>query len=248
MPSVSATIGDRYPERALFQILIACCAGPRLATIVLWYLMNRRAGSKLPIWVAAAGLLRCFSGVGWMMITSSDDHDIHDIAMFVFLLATPLWMGGSIALSPPAPSSARKWRKITAAGFFGSLPPMIYLFIQHKVHQIPGAYSRYAYFEWNLILTDIGFDAVNALDLKRLQIRVFDTGDSEAKYALACTSCEEVGVDLTRLQDRHRAALQNQCTVYDCRRAGSHHLTRRSCLLVRQHSRCIAAFLPNDIQ
>ena len=142
------------------------------------------------------------------MITSSDDHDIHDICMFVFLFATPLYMGGSIALSPRSPlhgERSRKWRKITAMGFFGSIPPMIFLFIQHKVYQQPGAYSYYAYFEWNLILTDIvrthsllsgalgkraqGFDAVNALDFTRLEIRVVDMGaaPTEVKYAVACT-------------------------------------------------------------
>jgi hypothetical protein len=62
---------------------------------------------------------------------------------------------------------------------------MIYFFVQHKVHLIPGgtffgdtqpqteciftpgqlAYTRYAFFEWSLILFDILFDSLTTLDL-----------------------------------------------------------------------------------
>lgn len=34
-PSVSATTGDWYPERAVFQIFIALCSGPRFMLVFL---------------------------------------------------------------------------------------------------------------------------------------------------------------------------------------------------------------------
>ncbi|GMF44847.1 unnamed protein product [[Candida] boidinii] len=37
-PSVSATIGDRYPERSVFQILIALTAGPRFLLLFFSYI------------------------------------------------------------------------------------------------------------------------------------------------------------------------------------------------------------------
>lgn len=63
---------------------------------------------------------------------------------------------------------------------------MIYFFVQHKVHLIPGgtffgdtqpqteyiftpgklAYTRYAFFEWSLILFDILFDSLATSDLE----------------------------------------------------------------------------------
>ena len=36
-PSVSATIGDRYPERSVFQVFIAICSGPRFLLVFLFY-------------------------------------------------------------------------------------------------------------------------------------------------------------------------------------------------------------------
>jgi hypothetical protein len=65
--------------------------------------------------------------------------------------------------------------------------------MQHKVHKVPGgaftpvlylaycalttlplAYTKYAFFEWSLILFDVGFDAVTALDFDAFEIGVRD--------------------------------------------------------------------------
>ena len=82
---------------------------------------------------------------------------------------------------------------ILIQSFFGSIIPMVYFFIQHKVHRIPGgkwdlcthystcsshvifvlqAYTRYAFFEWGLIFTDIGFDSVTTLDFLQSNLQV----------------------------------------------------------------------------
>ncbi|KAL3479161.1 Frag1/DRAM/Sfk1 family-domain-containing protein [Aspergillus californicus] len=172
-PSVSATIGDRYPERSFFQVFIAITSGPRFALVFLWYLLTARPNSTLPKFVAGVGLFRTFTCGGWTYVTSTDDHDWHDIFMISYLIATVPWTVGCLALSPNN-RRAVKYRKIFAGLFFGSLVPLIYFFIQHKVHKVPGAYTIYAFFEWSLILFDVGFDAVTALDFEGLEIVVRD--------------------------------------------------------------------------
>lgn len=67
---------------------------------------------------------------------------------------------------------------------------MIYFFVQHKVHLVPGgtffsdsqpqseytftpgqlAYTRYAFFEWSLIIFDILYDSLATLDLGENEI------------------------------------------------------------------------------
>lgn len=136
-PSVSATIGDRYPERSVFQLFIAIASGPRFALVGFWYLLSRRPGTKLPGFVGFWGLFRTLTCGGWTYITSTDDHDWHDIFMISYLLATIPWTFGCIALSPPNPV-AIKYRKYAAGAFYGSILPLIYFFIQHKVHRVPG--------------------------------------------------------------------------------------------------------------
>lgn len=83
------------------------------------------------------GLLRTLTCGGWTYITSTDDHDWHDILMISYIVCTLPWTTGCIALSPPNPS-AIKWRKRLAGLFFGTLVPLIYFFIQHKVHRVAG--------------------------------------------------------------------------------------------------------------
>ena len=134
---MSATIGDRYPERSVFQLFIAITSGPRFALVFLWYVLTSRPNSTLPKVVAGTGLFRTITCGGWTYVTSTDDHNWHDIFMISYLVATIPWTLGCLALSTPNPK-ALKYRKILASLFFGTLIPLIYYFIQHKVHKIAG--------------------------------------------------------------------------------------------------------------
>ncbi|PGH21571.1 hypothetical protein AJ80_03131 [Polytolypa hystricis UAMH7299] len=184
-PSVSATIGDRYPERSVFQLFIAITSGPRFALVFLWYILTARPNSTLPKFLAGAGIFRTLTCGGWTYITSTDDHDFHDIFMISYLVATLPWTLGCIALSPNN-RRALKYRKILAGLFFGTLVPLVYYFIQHKVHKVPGAYTKYAFFEWALIVFDVGFDAVTALDFESFELVVKDVkGISRGKTKTA---------------------------------------------------------------
>ncbi|KAK2763784.1 hypothetical protein FQN54_009401 [Arachnomyces sp. PD_36] len=172
-PSVSATIGDRYPERSVFQLFIAITSGPRFALVFLFYILTARPNSTLPKFVAGVGVFRTLTCGGWTYITSTDDHDWHDIFMIAYLVATLPWTLGCLALSPNNPQAV-KYRKTLAGLFFGTLVPLVYYFIQHKVHKVPGAYTKYAFFEWALILFDVGFDAVTALDFEGFELVLKD--------------------------------------------------------------------------
>ncbi|KAL8953607.1 MAG: hypothetical protein Q9222_000533 [Ikaeria aurantiellina] len=176
-PSVSSTIGDRYPERAVFQFFIAMTSGPRFVLVFLWYILTARPNNALPKIVAGVGLFRTLSCGGWTYVTSTDDHGWHDIFMISYLVATLPWTLGCLALSPNNPKAVW-YRKLFAGSFFGTLVPLIYYFIQHKVHKVPGAYTTYAFYEWALILFDVGFDAVTALDFDGFELVVRDIKDS----------------------------------------------------------------------
>lgn len=136
-PSVSATIGDRYPERSVFQFFIAITSGPRFVLVFLWYILTAQPGATLPKVVAATGIFRTLSCGGWTYVTSTDDHGWHDVFMISYLVATLPWTLGCLALSPPN-RQAIKFRQAFAGSFFATLVPMIYYFIQHKVHKVPG--------------------------------------------------------------------------------------------------------------
>ncbi|EGN98994.1 hypothetical protein SERLA73DRAFT_54796 [Serpula lacrymans var. lacrymans S7.3] len=165
-PSVSATIGDWFPERNIFQILIAITSGPRFALVFLQYFITRSTNSILPGCVFFAGIVRTLACGGWAYITSNDNHDVHDVLMILYILCNLPWMLGSIACTPLNHTQARRRR------FFMSIVPMIYFFIQHKVHRIPGAYTRYSFFEWVLIILDVMFDSVAESDFRQANLQV----------------------------------------------------------------------------
>lgn len=122
-------------------------------------------------------------------MTSTDDHDWHDIFMISYLVATLPWTIGCIALSP-SNATALKYRKAFAGSFFGTLVPLIYFFIQHKVHRVAGgmfcrlghpisaymfvAYTIYAFFEWSLVLLDVAFDAVTMVEFQHFEVVIKD--------------------------------------------------------------------------
>lgn len=119
------------------MIFIAITSGPRFALVGLFYLLTRKPGARLPGFIASMGFIRTLTCGGWTYITSTDDHDWHDILMISYIVATLPWTAGCIALSPANPT-AIKYRKYLAAAFFGTLVPLVYFFIQHKVHKVAG--------------------------------------------------------------------------------------------------------------
>lgn len=166
-PSVSAAIGDRYPERSIFQILIAVTSGPRFLLLFCNYLLNNS------VFTLIVGIIRTFTCGGWVYITSTDDHDWHDIFMISYIVLTIPWTVG-VSYRSPKNSLVRRGRTLTAMTFFGMLVPLVYWFIQHKVHVRPGAYSIYAYFEWLLIVLDVAFDTWSIVDFNQLSFTVSD--------------------------------------------------------------------------
>lgn len=171
-PSVSATIGDWYPERNIFQILIALTSGPRFALVGFQYYLQRSRTSHLPTMVFVSGIIRTLSCGGWVYITSSDDHDAHDVFMITYMVCNIPWMLGGIACTAKERVGVRSRRIFSATAFFVSLGPLIYFFIQHKVYRIPGAYTYYAFFEWGLILFDILYDSVSEQEFRETDLQV----------------------------------------------------------------------------
>jgi hypothetical protein len=156
-----STIGDWFPERNVFQILIALTAAPRLAMVLASYLVRRRSGSFIPGFLASCTLVRTIAAGGWIYITSSDHGDVHDFFMILcvvcryrssfrsmmtvrerYMVMNIPHMLGTIHYSTNSSSS----RKAVAAAFFGALPPLIYFYIQHKVHRVAGGVSFGAVF------------------------------------------------------------------------------------------------------
>ncbi|PLW18641.1 hypothetical protein PCANC_13318 [Puccinia coronata f. sp. avenae] len=187
-PSVSATIGDFYPERPIFQILIAFNSGPRLLLVYLTYAFqthfSTKASTTTSKFVALCGFLRTISCGGWVYVTSSDDHFWHDVMMIAYIVLTIPWQLGNVVLSPNTVlQNGNKYRRRFSALFFLSTIPLVYFFLQHKVKRVPGAYTYYAFIEWSLILYDVLYDSSTILDFAHFDFVVVASPKSKADVA-----------------------------------------------------------------
>ncbi|KAG8715383.1 hypothetical protein FRC11_004427 [Ceratobasidium sp. 423] len=173
-----------YPAHIMnleYAITSATRIRPRFALVFLWWFVTKAQHPKAAVAIAICGVIRTVACGGWVYITSSDDHDAHDVLMILYVVCNLPWMLGSISYTPQGYHASRKRRKIVASLFFGALPPMIYFFIRHKVQRIPGAYTHYSFFEWWLIVTDIAFDSLKSAEFSAVEISVRAVGSSSAE-------------------------------------------------------------------
>ncbi|KAF7327595.1 Calcofluor white hypersensitive protein [Mycena kentingensis (nom. inval.)] len=227
-PSVSATVGDWFPERNIFQILIAFTSGPRLAVCFIQYIVHsKRSSTQWPTVILVFGLIRTVCCGGWVYVTSSsnDNHDVHDFFMseararlfssaedqqsHTCAMCNIPWMVGCSQLAAP---QTRQRRILVAAGFFLSLPPLVYFYIRHAVDRVPGAYSRYSILEWSLIVFDIFFDSIAADEFSDLQIVLTDISGNVPR----CNSAPiaEKVLDRTPRCSSSRAKIVSRCGLY----------------------------------
>ncbi|KAJ2784820.1 Protein cwh43 [Coemansia interrupta] len=188
-PSVSATIGDRYPGRSVFQIFIALTCPPRLLLHAFWYVLLAKATpakAKALFWI---GFLRTWTCGGWVYVTSGDDHDVHDVMMISYMLLTLPYMillignGDKSLFTHNVRRLAlnKRRRKWVCSLFFGTIVPLVYYFIQHKVHRVAGAYTTYAFFEWALIIFDLMFDSLAMVEFQALDLAILPAKADELR-------------------------------------------------------------------
>ncbi|SJM87241.1 probable protein CWH43 [Zygosaccharomyces bailii] len=185
-PSVSAAIGDHYPERSIFQILIATTAFSRFLLLLGHYYLNRSLVALV------IGLLRTFSCGGWVYITSTDNHDAHDVFMILYIVLTLPWDICVIRSN----AKMKTWRKIVTFSFFGTIIPLVRWFVKHRIDMVAGAYSVYSIFEWLLIAQDITFDALAYADFKVIEISLDNNQLDSTHWFIKHTSSDNAPTNL----------------------------------------------------
>jgi hypothetical protein len=177
---VSKLTGYSYRERSFFQIMIAIASGPRFVLVFLWYLVLRASQDSMANIMLIVGLARTFACGGFVYVTTSDDHSWHDMARITYITLTVGWVFGLVKYGPLKDGSSSMLRRRIAIAMMIVFALMGHYFSQHRVYQVPGAYSKYALLEWILVTLDIAFDAASIKDLDALEIRLM--GDEAHEY------------------------------------------------------------------
>ena len=149
MPSVSAVIGDRFPERNLFQFMMAAAGFSRLLLVVCSALFLESS------MIFLIGFARTALAGAWIYVPSGDCNAFHDLAMILYLAMTII---NHIVLLKRLSIKSRSRSKRLLTCLIVTIFPMVLFFTRHKVYKQPGAYSFYAMVEWLLVPLDVMLD------------------------------------------------------------------------------------------
>lgn len=177
-PELTLVIGKFFPERAFFQIICAIAAGVRLSLVVIWFMLTKSATSRVPMMVCIAGLLRTAALGGLVYVPVVDDHDTHDLFLTIYLMFTMAWFFGIIHLSDRQ-SQSRVYRKRVLRWYFVLFIPLVHYFTQHRFYQVPGALSKYSFFEYVFVALDLLFDLVGVVEFEGVEVRVYKGGPDD---------------------------------------------------------------------
>lgn len=168
LPSVSAAIGDYYPQRFIWRIAIAFHTIPRIQIAHVYYMYFI---SILPKWHESTVLLNCLLNLvevlslfGLTFISSTDNYTIHKLFFITFLLTSTIYMALSIYLlrhriTPPSALEVKSGRYklrlfvttllavVGAVGFFA----------RHNNYCEPMMYTWFAVCEYLVILCNMAF-------------------------------------------------------------------------------------------
>eukprot|EP00741_Cyanophora_paradoxa_P016363 tig00020912_g15799.t1 len=193
VPTISATIGDHKPERNVFMIGMALCAGPKFVTLFLHYAAFAKtacASSKrlkgLNLANLAVAFARTWAAGFWIYVTSSDFHSFHISAFVGYLLTSMLNMIFTTILAFKSRQRDRKSpyaKTIFLLGHQLAWWTALYFYLEHKDEE-PGAYSYYAMCEWTVGICDVLFEASGWLDFRDLEIHLVAMGGQEPVDAL----------------------------------------------------------------
>lgn len=71
-----------------------------------------------------------------------------------------------------------KYRRGIAQAFVLSFVPLGHYLVQHRLYQVSGAYSKYAFLEWVMAILDLAFDSVSIYEFQGLEFQIFGSKKS----------------------------------------------------------------------
>jgi len=170
LPSISAAIGNYQPQRLVWQIAIVIHFLPRLM-VARMYLKHyedkiRKNRRKLGYLAVLLNVAENFSLLGLSLFTSATNYEIHRNCFSTFIFTSEVYMLLSYLLNKNARKvpevmglerrSIRFKRNLfitnvvcfAAAGYF---------FVRHNNYCEPGIYTFFAFFEYIVVLTNMGY-------------------------------------------------------------------------------------------
>lgn len=178
VPSISSIIGDFTPERYVWRLGMAFFSFPRIfdsflyynffahsvANSKLWYRLLNRATWLLHVWQYVSLFLLSY-------VTSSENFIIHRNSFISFIACSMFHMGAFLLLfrvgrQPPSKKDklSLRLRTIFAVSHILTFIFSLYFYWRHNTYCEPYVYSYYGICEYIVVVTNIAFHTVEAVD------------------------------------------------------------------------------------
>ncbi|XP_014674199.1 PREDICTED: post-GPI attachment to proteins factor 2-like [Priapulus caudatus] len=180
LPSISAAIGGYTPQRYIWRIAIALHSSPRLlvATIYYNYYSSMFEGSKPHAYHSimqtnfVSYILEVVSLVGLTYISSTEDRLIHEVMFTTFVASALMYFACTCALFRLTHGKhlagligiSYKYKVNCSLVNVSALLSAMYLYYRHNAYCEPGVYTLFAFCEYMVVLSNMGFHMTAYLD------------------------------------------------------------------------------------
>ena len=154
-PTISASIGDMFPEKSFFRYAMALTSGPRMLTLaIICYLLREdlvtsglgssawNSMNTAAMWVDVA---RVFTAGIWIYVGSGENHDIHDVGFVSYVFFTMVHQIIHLALfyrlklrgrphPHPEDQSSFRWKLFFTVGHTFWFLASMYYFVEHRFY------------------------------------------------------------------------------------------------------------------
>ena len=188
-PSISSTVGDFLPERAVWRIALTLSSPARfLGAYLLWdfytkilrkpsgtaFPAEQVADSKadLPLLILLADIARMACAIGWTYVASFEVHSFHELSFYAYVITGFVFQVSQLLVtrrivqtnSDFVLSYKLKWVFMSAQVM--AILGCIVFYIQHNNYCTPYAFSMVALCEWIFAMCNIAFDATTYFELR----------------------------------------------------------------------------------
>uniref|UniRef100_A0A0P4WA80 CWH43-like N-terminal domain-containing protein n=2 Tax=Scylla TaxID=6760 RepID=A0A0P4WA80_SCYOL len=171
LPSISSAIGEFVPQRYIWRFAIAIHSAPRFLLAFMYYSFMNRILPNITFYKNAVKVTTCLNVIENIaliflsFVSSKENYDIHKVSFILFMVCSELYMVLTCLLLKENKSKltnslerlAYLKKKQLMAANLTSFFVALYFFYRHNKYCEPGMYSVFAFMEYLVVLTNMGF-------------------------------------------------------------------------------------------
>ncbi|XP_071525713.1 post-GPI attachment to proteins factor 2-like [Panulirus ornatus] len=171
LPSISSAIGEFVPQRYIWRAAIAVHSAPRFLIASMYNSFMNRILPNIAFYNNAVKVTTFLNVVeniallGLSFVSSKENYDVHKVFFIVFMVCSELYMvltclllkDNARRLTTPLERLAYLKKKQLMAANLTSFFVALYFFYRHNTYCEPGMYSVFAFLEYMVVLSNMGF-------------------------------------------------------------------------------------------